>query len=125
MRHGVAGYTLSRTSAQRTGLRRSLVTELIDHGRIQTTETKCKAIQNQAEKLVTVAKKSMSGDKSVQVSARRLVAGRQDGGVTDVRKMFEEIAPRYAERKGGYTRIYKLGPRKGDNAPMALITWVE
>ncbi|HQV28652.1 MAG TPA: 50S ribosomal protein L17 [Thermoflexales bacterium] len=125
MRHGVAGYTLSRTSAQRTGLRRSLVTELIDHGRIQTTETKCKAIQNQAEKLVTVAKKSMSGDKSVQVSARRLVAGRLDGGVTVVRKLFEEIAPRYAERKGGYTRIYKLGPRKGDNAPMALITWVE
>lgn len=125
MRHGVAGYTLSRTSAQRTGLRRSLVTELIDHGRIQTTETKCKAIQNQAEKLVTVAKKSMSGDKSAQVSARRLVAGRLDGGVTIVRKLFEEIAPRYAERKGGYTRIYKLGPRKGDNAPMALITWVE
>ena len=125
MRHGVAGYTLSRTSAQRTGLRRSLVTELIDHGRIQTTETKCKAIQNQAETLVTVAKKSMSGDKSVQVSARRLVAGRLDGGVTIVRKLFEEIAPRYAERKGGYTRIYKLGPRKGDNAPMALITWVE
>ncbi len=125
MRHGVAGYTLSRTSAQRTGLRRSLVTELIDHGRIQTTETKCKAIQNQAEKLVTVAKKSMAGDKSVQVSARRLVAGRLDGGVTIVRKLFEEIAPRYAERKGGYTRIYKLGPRKGDNAPMALITWVE
>ncbi|MEO6063169.1 MAG: 50S ribosomal protein L17 [Thermoflexales bacterium] len=125
MRHGVAGYTLSRTSAQRTGLRRSLVTELIDHGRIQTTATKCKAIQNQAEKLVTVAKKSMSGDKSVQVSARRLVAGRLDGGVTIVRKLFEEIAPRYAERKGGYTRIYKLGPRKGDNAPMALITWVE
>ena len=125
MRHGVAGYTLSRTSAQRTGLRRSLVTELIDHGRIQTTETKCKAIQNQAEKLVTVAKKSMSGDKSVQVSARRRVAGRLDGGVTVVRKLFEEIAPRDAERKGGYTRIYKLGPRKGDNAPMALITWVE
>ena len=125
MRHGVAGYTLSRTSAQRTGLRRSLVTELIDHGRIQTTETKCKAIQNQAEKLVTVAKKSMSGDKSVQVSARRLVAGRLDGGATVVRTLFDEIAPRYAERKGGYTRIYTLGPRKGDNAPLALITWVE
>lgn len=125
MRHGVAGYTLSRTSAQRTGLRRSLVSELIDHGRIQTTETKCKAIQNQAEKLVTIAKKSMSGDSSVQVSARRLVAGQVDGGVTIVRKLFAEIAPRYAERKGGYTRIYKLGPRKGDNAPMALITWVE
>ncbi len=125
MRHGVAGYTLSRTSAQRTGLRRSLVSELIDHGRIQTTETKCKAIQNQAEKLVTIAKKSMSGDSSVQVSARRLVAGQVDGGVTIVRKLFAEIAPRYADRKGGYTRIYKLGPRKGDNAPMALITWVE
>lgn len=125
MRHGVAGYTLGRPAAQRTSLRRSLVTELIDHGRIQTTETKCKAIQNQAEKLVTIAKKSMAGDKAAQVAARRLVAGQIDGGVTVVRKLFNEIAPRYAERKGGYTRIYKLGPRKGDNAPMALITWVE
>jgi large subunit ribosomal protein L17 len=124
MRHKVAGYKLGRSTAQRQSLRRSLVTELIDHGRIQTTETKCKAIRDQAEKLVTVAKLSMDGDKSKQVSARRQVAGQVDGGVEIVRKLFTDIAPRYRERKGGYTRISKLGPRKGDNAQMALIEWV-
>lgn len=124
MRHKVAGYKLGRSTAQRQSLRRSLVTELIDHGRIQTTEAKCKAIRDQAEKLVTVAKLSMDGGKSKQVSARRQVAGQVDGGVEIVRKLFTDIAPRYRERKGGYTRISKLGPRKGDNAQMALIEWV-
>ena len=124
MRHKVAGYKLGRTTAQRQGLRRSLVTELIDHGRIQTTETKCKAIRDQAEKLVTMAKGGLDGDVSKQVAARRLVARQVDGGVEVVRKLFTDIAPRYRERSGGYTRIYKLGPRKGDNAQMAVIEWV-
>jgi large subunit ribosomal protein L17 len=124
MRHKIRGYKLSRTTAQRNGLRRSLVTELIDHGRIQTTETKCKAIRDQAEKLVTIAKGGLDGEKSRQVATRRLVAGQVDGGVEVVRKLFTDIAPRYRERSGGYTRIYKLGPRKGDNAQMALIEWV-
>ena len=124
MRHKVAGYKLGRSTAQRTSLRRSLVTELIDHGRIQTTEAKCKAIRDQAEKLVTIAKEGLAAaDKGVQVTARRRVAAQTDGGVEVVRKLFTEIAPRYQDRKGGYTRIYKLGPRKGDNAPMALIEW--
>ena len=118
------GYKLGRTTAQRNGLRRSLVTELIDHGRIQTTETKCKAIRDQAEKLVTIAKSGLDSETSRQVTARRLVAAQVDGGVEVVRKLFTDIAPRYRERKGGYTRIYKLGPRKGDNAQMALIEWV-
>lgn len=124
MRHKVAGYKLGRSTAQRTSLRRSLVTELIDHGRIQTTEAKCKAIRDQAEKLVTIAKGGMVEDKAKQVYARRLVAARTNGGVEVVRKMFTDIAPRYVDRKGGYTRISKLGPRKGDNAPMAIIEWV-
>ncbi len=125
MRHRVAGYQLGRSAAQRTSLRRSLVTELIDHGRIQTTEAKCKAIQNQAEKLVTTAKKGLATeDKGAQVAARRAVSAQVNGGVELVRKLFTEIAPRYADRKGGYTRISKLGPRKGDNAPMALIEWM-
>ena len=124
MRHKVAGFKLGRSTAQRTSLRRSLVTELIDHGRIQTTEAKCKAIRDQAEKLVTIAKDGMVEDKGKQVHARRLVAARTNGGVEVVRKMFTEIAPRYVDRKGGYTRISKLGPRKGDNAPMAIIEWV-
>ncbi len=108
---------------QRTGLRRSLVTELIDHGRIQTTEAKCKAIRDQAERLVTIAKGGLTSDKAQQIHARRLVAGRVNGGVTTVRRLFQDIAPRYVDRKGGYTRISKLGPRKGDNAPMAVIEW--
>jgi large subunit ribosomal protein L17 len=124
MRHKVAGYKLGRTPTQRTGLRRSLVTELIDHGRIQTTEAKCKAIRNQAEKLITIAKGGLVEDVAKQVTARRRAAAQVNGGVEIVRKLFQDIAPRYADRKGGYTRISKLGPRKGDNAPMALIEWV-
>ncbi|MCS6847972.1 MAG: 50S ribosomal protein L17 [Anaerolineae bacterium] len=120
----MAGYKLGRSTAQRTALRRSLVTELIDHGRIQTTEAKCKAIRDQAEKLVTIAKSGLVDDKAKQVHARRLVAARVNGGRATVRKLFEEIAPRYVNRNGGYTRISKLGPRKGDNAPMAIIEWV-
>jgi large subunit ribosomal protein L17 len=124
MRHKVSGYKLGRSSAQRTSLRRSLVTELIDHGRIQTTEAKCKAIRDQAEKLVTIAKAGLVEDKDKQVHTRRLVASQVNGGAATVRKLFTDIAPRYVERKGGYTRISKLGPRKGDNAPMAIIEWV-
>jgi large subunit ribosomal protein L17 len=124
MRHKVAGYKLGRSTAQRNALRRSLVTELIDHGRIQTTEAKCKAIRDQADKLVTIAKGGLDGDTAKKVAARRLVAAQVDGGVDMVRKLFNDIAPRYRERNGGYTRIYKLGPRKGDNAPMAMIEWV-
>ncbi len=124
MRHKVAGYKLGRTTAQRNALRRNLVSDLIEHGRIQTTEIKCKAIRNQAEKLVTIAKSGLDGDKASQVHARRLVAAQVNGGVETVRKLFTDIAPRYRERPGGYTRIYRLGPRKGDNAPMALIEWV-
>jgi large subunit ribosomal protein L17 len=124
MRHKVAGFKLGRSTPQRNGLRRSLVTELIDHGRIQTTETKCKAIRDQAEKIVTLAKSGLVEDKAQQVHARRLVAGRLNGGADIVRKLFNDIAPRYKDRKGGYTRISKLGPRKGDNAPMAIIEWM-
>jgi large subunit ribosomal protein L17 len=124
MRHKVAGYKLGRSPAQRTSLRRSLVTELIDHGRIQTTEAKCKAIRDQAEKLVTIAKDGLVDDKGKQLHARRMVASRVNGGAATVRKLFADIAPRYIERRGGYTRISKLGPRKGDNAQMAIIEWV-
>jgi large subunit ribosomal protein L17 len=125
MRHGMSGYHLNRSSGERTALRRNLVTDLIKYGRIQTTETKCKSIQNQAEKLVTKAKKGLAdASKDKQVTARRLVAAEVNGGATTVRKLFNDIAPRYADRKSGYTRISKLGPRKGDNAPMALIEWV-
>lgn len=125
MRHRVYGYKLSRSSGHRAALRRTLITQLIQHGRIQTTEAKCKAIRDQAERLITIAKKGLTTeDKAKQVYARRLVAARVNGGPAVVRKVFNEIAPRYLERKGGYTRIVKVGYRKGDNAPIAIIEWV-
>ena len=92
---------------------RNLATQLFEHGRITTTETKARRVQPLAEKLITKAKR---GD----LHSRRLVLQ----SVTDpavVRVLFDEIAPAVAEREGGFTRITKLGPRKGDNAPMAMI----
>lgn len=92
---------------------RNLATQLFEHGRIKTTETKARRVQPFAEKLITKAKR---GD----LHARRLVLA--DITAKDVvAKLFEEIAPQLAEREGGYTRITKIGPRKGDNAPMAVI----
>jgi large subunit ribosomal protein L17 len=94
-----------------------LVTELFRHERIKTTEAKAKAIRPKAERLITLGKQ---GD----LHARRLAAGRLNDREI-VRKLFDEIAPRYQEREGGYTRILKLGPRQGDNAAMVLIELVE
>ncbi|MDY6876805.1 MAG: 50S ribosomal protein L17 [Chloroflexota bacterium] len=136
MRHRVAGKRLNRSSGHRKALRRNLVTALFYHERIETTEAKAKAIRGQAEKLITLAKRGLTvehEDPSRGVHARRLAAGRlnrwmiePDGTRVDVlAKLFEEIAPRYMDRLGGYTRIYKLGPRKGDGAPMVLLELVE
>lgn len=117
MRHRVAGRKLSRTTAQRKALFRNLATELFRHGRIQTTEAKAKSLRPIAEKLVTLAKR---GD----LHARRQAAARlYDPAV--LQKLFDELADLYQDRTGGYTRIYKLGPRKGDGAPMALIELVD
>ena len=136
MRHRIAGKKLNRPSAHRRALRRNLVTALLCHGRIETTVAKAKAIRGYAEKLITVAKRGLAveaDDPSRTVHARRLVSGRInrwvkgiDGRWVDVLEvLFNEIAPRYVNRPGGYTRIYKLGPRKGDAAPMALLELVE
>ena len=117
MRHRVAGRKLGRDSGQRKALFRNLVTELFRHERIRTTEAKAKAIKPQAEHLITLAKR---GD----LHARRLAARDvQDPAV--LQKLFSEIAERYEDRAGGYTRIYKLGPRLGDAAPVVLISLVE
>ena len=113
MRHRVAGRKLGRSSAHRKALFRNLVTELLRHEQIRTTEAKAKAIRPQAEQLITLANR---GD----LHARRLAARDvQDPEI--LRKLFDEIAPRYQDRPGGYTRITKLSPRKGDAAPMAMI----
>jgi large subunit ribosomal protein L17 len=117
MRHRVAGRKLGRSSAHRKALFRNLVTELFRHEQIRTTEAKAKAIRPQAERLITLAKR---GD----LHARRLAA-RDVQDPETLRKLFDELAERYEDREGGYTRIYRLGLRKGDAAPVVLISLVE
>lgn len=127
MRHRVAGRKLNRSKGHRTALRRSLVTELFRHERIRITEAKAKAIRGQAEKLITLAKRGLVAAETTperEIHARRLAAGRLNDPQI-VAKLFNELAPRYAERPGGYTRIYKLGRRKGDAAKMVLLELVE
>jgi len=94
----------------------NLATSLFEHGRITTTEAKARVLRPFAEKLITKAKK---GDLH---NRRQVLSTIRDKGV--VHALFEDIAPRYAERPGGYTRITKIGPRKGDNAPMAVVELV-
>lgn len=107
---------LGRNSAHRKAMLRNLVTDLFREGRITTTEMRAKEAGRVAEKLVTVAKKNT-------LSARRQALGYIfDEEV--VRKLFDEIAPSYSERNGGYTRILKLGPREGDNAEAVFLELV-
>lgn len=177
MRHRVAGRKLGRSSGHRRALYRNLVTDLLRHGRLRTTQVKARAIRSKAEKLITLSRRGQTDTiielakandeaklsalvqakrakrllalaheaespdlsseqreakdaeleatvRSMGVHARRLAAGR----LTDpqvVRKLFDELGPRYQERPGGYTRILKLGYRQGDATPMALIELVE
>ncbi|HEY84252.1 MAG TPA: 50S ribosomal protein L17 [Chloroflexi bacterium] len=117
MRHRVAGRKLNKNTAQRKALLRGLATELFKHGSIQTTEAKAKALRPVAEKLITLAKR---GD----LHARRQAAARLYEPAI-LQKLFDNIAEHYQDRNGGYTRIYKLGLRKGDAAPMALIELID
>ena len=121
MRHRVAGKQLNRPADQRTALRRGLVTELFRHGAIRTTEAKAVAVRGMAEKLITTAKRSLAANDATKVVNARRMAAAQLYGADMVKKLFDEIAPQYADRPGGYTRIYKLGPRKGDAAPMVQL----
>ena len=124
MRHQVSGRRLGRSSGHRKALRRSLITELFRHERIRTTRAKAAAIRGEAEKMITKAKRGNAAGEAKAVHARRLAAGRLNDPEI-VKKLFDEIAPRYADRPGGYTRIIKLGPRGGDAAEMGLIELVE
>jgi large subunit ribosomal protein L17 len=117
MRHNVSGRKLNRTSAHRKMLYRNLVTALFKHERIQTTVPKAKEARIVAEKLITFAKK---GD----LHSRRMAA-RKVNEPEVLQKLFAEIGPRYAERPGGYTRIMRLGPRRGDNAELAILELVD
>ena len=124
MRHRVAGYRLSRGKNERIALRRNLVKELFDHERIRTTRTKALAVRGQAERLITLAKHGNQAGEARMVHARRLAAARiSDAGI--VKKLFDDIAPRFESRPGGYTRMIKLGPRLGDAAEMVILELVE
>jgi large subunit ribosomal protein L17 len=124
MRHNIAGYRLGRTKDQRLGLRRTMINQLFDHEKIQTTRAKALFIRGEAEKLITLARRSGKGSDTDKMNARRMAASRM-GDATMVKKLFDEIAPRFENRNGGYTRILKLGPRLGDSSDMVLIELVE
>ena len=117
MRHGVAHRKLGRTTAHRTAMFANMAASLIKHEQIVTTLPKAKELRPFVEKLVTLAKR---GD----LHARRQAIG-QVRDVTQVGKLFETLAPRYAERQGGYIRVLKAGYRHGDNAAMAVIEFVD
>jgi large subunit ribosomal protein L17 len=146
MRHRKRTAKLGRTSEHRTALLANLVCSLIKHRRIRTTLAKAKAARVVADKMVTLGKKGQETDSSIQ--CRRLVAARlqqqprhhfaKHNGVSGkvrrdewrqnedvVRILFEDIAPGFAERSGGYTRVIKLGRRRGDAAEMAILEWVK
>jgi len=117
MRHKVAGRNLSRPTEHRLALYRNQVTSLLAHEKITTTEAKAREVRILAEKMITLGK-----DGSL-ASRREALAFITDKKVVD--KLFAEIAPGYTDRNGGYTRLLKLGPRPGDNAPMVQIELVK
>lgn len=116
MRHNKAGRRLGRTTSHRVAMFRNMVTSFLNHERITTTDAKAKELRSIAEKMITLGKR---GD----LHSLRLAASyiREKGVVT---KLFNEIAPRYSDRQGGYTRIVKLGLRPGDNASLSMIELV-
>jgi large subunit ribosomal protein L17 len=117
MRHKVAGRNLSRATEHRWALYRNQVTALLAHERVTTTEAKAKEVRGLAEKMITLAKEGSLA------SRRKALAFITEKKVVD--KLFAEIAPSYADRSGGYTRLLKLGPRPGDSAPMVQIELVK
>lgn len=127
MRHRVAGKRLGRSKDHRKLLRRNLINELFRHGEIKTTRAKAESVRGAAEKLITIAKRGLAAeaeDPARGVHARRIARSRMNDHDL-VQKLFDEIAPLYAERPGGYTRMFKLGLRKGDAAEMVLLALVD
>ena len=113
----MAGYRkLGRPTDQRRAMLRNLTTSLLEHGRIETTVTRAKEVKRMADKMVTLGKR---GDLHARRQALAYIT-KDDV----VKSLFDEIAPKYAERQGGYTRIYRVGPRRGDSAEMAVIELV-
>ena len=124
MRHNVAGYKLDRTSGARLALRRNLIKQFFEHERIRTTRAKAAAIRGEAEHIITIARNTANATDAEKVAARRLVAAKL-GDNRVIKRVFDEIAPRFANRSGGYTRVMKLGPRQGDSAEMVILELVE
>lgn len=117
MRHGMANRKLGRKSAHRNAMFRNQLASMIDHERIITTLIKAKELRPQIEKMVTLGKED-------SIHGRRLAA-RIVPDETLIQKLFTNISPRFVERPGGYTRIIKLGPRRGDGAEMAILEFVD
>ena len=117
MRHGRKRHKLSRDAAHRKALLSNLSKQLITHERIKTSQAKAKAVKPEVEKLITLAKR---GD----LHARRQALSARGQDKFTVYKLFEEVAPRYGQRPGGYTRILKLGPRRSDSTEMVLLELV-
>ena len=125
MRHQVYGYKLGRSMGHRTSMRKTMIKQLFEYERIQTTLAKAKSIQGEAEKMITLARNSNKGETVDKVNARRQIAAALGNASPEiVKKLFDDIAPRFANRPGGYTRLLKLGPRLGDNAEMVLLELV-
>ena len=115
---------LGRTSSQRKAMLRDLATDLIINERIQTTEARAKELRSVVEKMITLGKR---GDLHARRQAASYIRNEVANAETNqdaVQKLFSDIAPRYEERQGGYTRIMKIGPRRGDGAPMVVIELV-
>lgn len=117
MRHLKSGRKLNRTSAHRKAMFRNIVTSLLEHERVQTTDVKAKEVRRWAERMVTL------GKRGTLHARRQALAFVRDRSI--VKRLFEDIAPRFRDRAGGYTRITKIGMRKGDAAPLSVIELTE
>lgn len=136
MRHRLNGRRLGRDTAHRNALRKNMIADLICHEQIITTEAKARTIRPAAEKVITLAKRGLVKGGAAELHARRLAAARlpHTREIVDefgdrvqlnvVRQLFDEVAPRFADRPGGYTRMVKLGKRPGDSADMAILMLV-
>ena len=117
MRHRVLKHNFGRSPAHRKALLRGLVASLVTHGRVRTTLAKARELRRRVERAVSLAKKQT-------LAARRLLLKRYPNKVA-VRRLMDDVAGRFSDRSGGYTRVLKLGPRAGDRAPMALVEFID